>query len=112
MKPKPFWPLNHFTVPRVMRLFFSFEYMCRQAAHLRSPVCVRDLDLDRQSDACCAARPSHWAETRSVTDSVPLHVSQGRHARAAGQDANNLAIGLPLDFSSPQVSAGTSMRCS
>jgi len=55
MKPKPFWTLNHFTVPCVISS--SFSYVCRQAARQRSRF-VRVLEESRQSDAGCAARPS------------------------------------------------------
>src|SRR5260370_21086146 len=34
MKPKPFWPLNHFTVPCIMCLFFQNE--CTIAKQWRS----------------------------------------------------------------------------
>src|SRR5262249_61873081 len=48
MKPKPFWTLNHFTVPCVISS--SFSYVCSQAARQRSRF-VRDLEESRQSDA-------------------------------------------------------------
>jgi hypothetical protein len=42
IKPKPFWPLNHFTVPCVICTFFQVRVQVR--LRTRSPVNVRDLE--------------------------------------------------------------------
>jgi hypothetical protein len=39
MNPYPFWPLNHFTVPFVMQLFFQIRVYCGRAS--TQPVCSR-----------------------------------------------------------------------
>jgi hypothetical protein len=80
MKPKPFWPLNHFTVPCV--IYSSFSYVCLEAARQRRQF-VRDFEESRQSDAGCAARPSRSAEARLVQCGESWFRSQGSLPPAA-----------------------------
>src|SRR5581483_9527160 len=64
MKPKPFWPLNHFTVPVDIEVL-SLSKNTSMAARKRDRL-VEIKDECRQTGALFAARPSRSAETRWV----------------------------------------------
>jgi hypothetical protein len=75
MKPKPFWLLNHFTVPCVIQLFPSGTCALRpRLKHIRF---IRDLKESRQSDAVCAVRPSRSAQARLLQNGALGFTPQG-----------------------------------
>jgi hypothetical protein len=74
MKPKPFWPLNHFTVPCAMET--SFSTCLGRPRGCAAGLVVEIWEEDRQSDAKHAARPSRSAETRFIILSASARLSQ------------------------------------
>src|SRR5947209_2046250 len=77
MKPKPFWLLNHFTVPLFMGVLPLGT--CVMKPRRTQPVSSRFGGEARQSGALFAARPSRSAETRLVTNN---HRNLSTHAPA------------------------------
>src|SRR5258707_2782032 len=75
MKPKPFWLLNHFTVPLFMGALLLVRVCSRRA--ITQPVSSRFWGEGRQSGALFAARPSRSAETRSTINGYRTSDSQG-----------------------------------
>jgi hypothetical protein len=51
MKPKPFWLLNHFTVPCVMRPFFQVRVQVGRAVARAGFRVIEIFEEGRQSDA-------------------------------------------------------------
>src|SRR6516162_11868902 len=51
MKPKPFWPLNHFTVPCVIRHFFQLRVWVGRAVAQAGFRVIEIFEEGRQSDA-------------------------------------------------------------
>ena len=75
MKPNPFSPLNHFTVPCAISDFFPVR-VC--APHISNGArMVRDLEENLQSDANCAAKRRCSAETRCHLYGASPKISQG-----------------------------------
>src|SRR5581483_738369 len=78
MKPKPFWPLNHLTVPLFMgALPFRLRVLLSRAQ--TQPVCF-EFWRNRQSGALFAARPIRSAESSICVYSVVIRVSQAERA--------------------------------
>src|SRR5438067_5512544 len=75
MKPKPFWLLNHFTVPLFIGAlpFDTFVFKPRHNAAGSSMFWGEG----RRSGALFAARPSRSAETRSTINGYRTFDSQG-----------------------------------
>src|SRR6266498_2558568 len=74
MKPKPFWLLNHFTVPLFMGVFLLIRACSSRA--MTQPVSSR-FGEGRQSGALFAARPSRSAETRCTIHGYRTPQPQG-----------------------------------
>jgi hypothetical protein len=78
MKPKPFWPLNHFTVPLFMGDLSSDTSMVSRAQ--TQPVCFEILEESRQSGALLRQGQFVRPKTRCALHRVSLRVSQGKTA--------------------------------
>jgi hypothetical protein len=87
MKPKPFWPLNHFTVPCDMGALPSGAFVdgCARA----QPVRFEIWGEGRQSGALFAARPSRSAESSNGRDMVLRRQKQGLVGVTSGFTRNH-----------------------